>query len=268
MLHHELLGAGSPVLLIHSGGMSGRQWRRLAAVLAPSYQVVVPDLLGSGANPRWPAETPFDIALDLAALIELLDSLRAPAHVVGHSYGGLLALKLACERPSSVRSLALYDPVAFGILHAHHDAPGLGDLERVAAENPIFLDDARGGNEEWFEAFVDYWNGPGSWRALPAPAQAAFLDVGRKVYLEVRSLLADRTSPAAYAKIAAPTILLGGERSPIAARRVVALLADAVPRARTHSVAGAGHMGPISHAEEVNALVAAHIAGAEAESRD
>ena len=93
---------GPPVLLLHSGGMSGRQWRRLAALLSPSYRVVVPDLLGSGANPPWPAGAPFDLALDLAELAELLESLRAPAHVVGHSYGGLLGLKLASERPASV----------------------------------------------------------------------------------------------------------------------------------------------------------------------
>ena len=266
MLHHERFGEGPLVLLVHSGGMSGRQWRRLAALLSPSYTVVVPDLLGSGANPAWPGDAPFELELDLAALTELVDSMRAPAHVVGHSYGGLLVLKLASERPSSVRSLAVYDPVAFGVLHAHQDAAGLGDIERVAVAKPVFLDDARGGDAEWFEAFVDYWNGPGSWRALPPAAQAAFLAVGRKVYLEVRSLLADRTSPTDYARIGAPTLLIGGERSPVAARRVIALLADALPRARTRVVAGAGHMGPISHAEEVNALVAEHIALAETES--
>jgi pimeloyl-ACP methyl ester carboxylesterase len=245
--------------------MSGRQWRRLVGLLAPSYRVVVPDLLGSGENPPWPDRTPFDFSLDVAALGELLDSLGAPAHLVGHSYGGLLALTLARQRPAAVRSLAVYDPVAFGVLHATPDEAGLDDLERARA-NPVFHDDARGGGEAWFEVFVDYWNGPGSWRVLPAAAQAAFLRVGRKVYLEVCSLLSDRTPPAAYARIRAPTLLLGGERSPVAARRVIAILAGAIPRARTRVLAGAGHMGPISHVAEVNALVAEHIAAAEAES--
>ena len=80
---------------------------------------------------------------------------------------------------------------------------------------------------------------------------------------EARSLLADRTPPAAYSRIEVPTLLLGGERSPVAARRIIALLAKAVPGARTRMVAGAGHMGPISHAAEVNALVAEHIATAD-----
>lgn len=229
--------------------------------LAAAYRVVLPDFLGSGGNPRWLDGAPFDFRLDVAEVRELLDSLEAPAHLVGHSYGGLVALTLARERPAAVSSLALYDPVAFGVLYASRDEAGLADLAR-ATDTSVFLDDARGGDEAWFEAFVDYWNGPGSWRALPGAAQASFLEVGRKVYLEVRSLLADRTPPEAYACIPAPTLLVGGERTPVAAQRVIAHLAAAMPRARTQRVAGAGHMGPISHAAEVNALVAEHIAAA------
>jgi pimeloyl-ACP methyl ester carboxylesterase len=264
MLHHERLGEGTPVVLLHSGGMSGRQWRRLAGLLAERHRVVVPDFLGSGENPPWPDGAPFDFRFDVGAVGELLDGLGAPAHLVGHSYGGLVALTLARERPAAVRSLAVYDPVTFGVLHASGDA-GLEDLARPAA-HPLFLDDARGGGDEWFEVFVDYWNGPGSWRALPDAARASFLRVGRKVYLEVRSLMADRTPPAAYASITASTLLLGGERSPLAARRVVALLADAIPRAENRVLAGAGHMGPISHAAEVNALVEEHVRIADAET--
>ena len=209
---------------------------------------------------------PFDFRLDVAAVSEILNSLRVPTHLVGHSYGGLVALTLAREHPATVRSLSVYDPVAFGVLYATHDEVGLADLESPAV-NPAFLDDSQGGGALWFELFVDYWNGPGTWRALPEPARASFLRVGRKVYLEARSLLADRTSPNAYGPITAPTLLLGGERSPVAARRVIAHLAAAVPRGHTRVVAGAGHMGPISHADEVNALIAEHIAAADGAPR-
>jgi pimeloyl-ACP methyl ester carboxylesterase len=239
--------------------MSGRQWRRLAEQLAPTHRVVLPDLLGAGGNPAWTEANTFDVTQDVAAMRELLDSLGEPVHLVGHSYGGFLALALARERLEGVRSVAVFDPTAYGVLHGARDAEGLADLERACAQ-PVFLDDARGGGAEWFEAFVDYWNGPGTWRGLTPAAQASFLALGRKVYLEARSLLAERTPPAAYARVRTPTLLLGGERSPVAARRVIALLAAALPHARAQLLTGAGHMGPITHAAEVNALVAAHLA--------
>src|SRR5262245_65408999 len=84
--------------------MSGRQWRRLAGLLSRSHRVVTPDFLGSGENPPWLDDAPFDFRLDVAAGGELLDSLGAPAHLVGHSYGGLIALMLARERAAAVRS--------------------------------------------------------------------------------------------------------------------------------------------------------------------
>jgi pimeloyl-ACP methyl ester carboxylesterase len=258
-LHVEVRGEGDPVVLLHSGGMSGRQWRKLGDRLAPAYRVLLPDFLGSGENPLWPGETPFEYGMDVDAIGDVIAELGRPVHLVGHSYGGLVALTLARTRPSEVRSLAVYDPVAFGVLHDAADEGGLADLARPAA-NGAFVDDTTGGDEAWFEAFVDYWNGPGSWRALPPASRSAFLRVGRKVYLEVRSLLADRTPRAAYAAVTAPTLLLGGERSPLAARQVVSLLATAIPRATARFVEGAGHMGPISHAGAVNEAIAAHIA--------
>lgn len=248
-----------PVLLVHSSGMSSRQWRALAAALAPSHRVIAPDLLGSGPGAEpWPEGTPFAMDDDLAVLERAIAGLDAPAHVVGHSYGGMLALALARRHPARVRSIAVYDPVAFGVLHDAHDAEGLEDLGRT--DGALLVDDARGGREPWMEAFVDYWNGPGAWRALPAPTREAFLRVGRKVFLEVSAILRDRTPRAAYRALEMPVLLLGGAISPPAARRVVALLASAIPHAEVRTIEGAGHMGPITHADVVSAAIAQHLA--------
>src|SRR5690242_13795135 len=103
-------GSGEPVLLLLSHGLSGRQWRRLASDLAArGMRAVVPDLSGHGASPSWPEPTPFSFQVDVEAVVEILGSIAAPVHVIGHSYGGFLALQAARAAPRWVRSLALFD---------------------------------------------------------------------------------------------------------------------------------------------------------------
>jgi len=97
---------------------------------------------------------------------------------------------------------------------------------------------------------------------MPAPGRDAFLRVGRKVFFEVMTLIADRTPRAAYHRVSAPALFVTGEKSPGAGRRVSEVLAETLPNARVQYLAGAGHMGPITHADAFNALVVEHIANA------
>lgn len=243
------------VLLIHSGGFTSRQWRKLAELLAPDYRVLAPDLLGYGTSGPWPDGEPFHFRQDLDLLLSLITE---PVHLVGHSYGGFLALQLALARPDLVRSIAAYEPVAFGILDEVTDADAraaLSDVKRT------WEPDATGIDEPWLTAFVDWWNGPGAWSRLPEETRTAFRGVGWKVFQEVMTLAADQTDRATYASITAPTLLLGGALSPLTERRVVENLGAALPHARVQLFERVGHMGPITHGALVNGAIAEHVRG-------
>jgi len=241
------------VLLIHSGGFTSRQWRKLAELLAPDYRVVAPDLLGYSASDPWPEGKPFHFRQDLDFLLSKID---APVHLVGHSYGGFLALQLALARPELVRSIAAYDPVAFGILDEIEDADARAGLTTV---KQTWDPDPSGVDEAWLAAFIEWWNGPGAWTRLPEETRAAFRTVGWKVFQEVITLAADRTTRTTYATIAAPTLILGGAKSPLTERRVVEKLGATLPHARAQLLPDAGHMGPITHATLVNTAIAEHL---------
>jgi len=234
-------------ILLHSSGLSSRQWQYLAGVLeARGERAIVPDLIGHGREPAWQEPEPFSFRADVARVAELLER-EGPVHLGGHSYGGLVALQAALAAPSQVRSLWLYDPVAFGTLDAADDADALAELASIEL-------DWSAGAELWLTTFVDYWGGAGAWAALREPLRAEFRRVGWVVEEGVRTLMSDRTPAAAYRAIAAPFRLATGEHSPIAARRVVERLAATVADATTATIAGAGHMGPMTHAERVAAF--------------
>lgn len=241
------------VLLVHSGGFTSRQWRKLAESLAPRHRVLAPDLIGYGATAPWPIGKPFHFRQDVDFLESLLDG---PTHLVGHSYGGFLALQLALRRPDLVRSIAAYEPVAFGILDDVEDADARSALDLV---RQTWEPDASGADEAWLSGFVDWWNGDGAWARLAEETRASMRAVGWKVFQEVITLAADRTDRATYATISVPTLILGGENTPLAERRVVEKLGAALPHATARFFPGVGHMGPISHASLINEAIVAHI---------
>lgn len=105
-LHYEEFGAGEPLLFIHGLGSSGRDWEMQIGYFACDYRVVAFDLRGHGQSdkPRGPYTMP-QFAADTAALMDALAI--APAHVVGISLGGMIALQLALDHPERIRSLVI-----------------------------------------------------------------------------------------------------------------------------------------------------------------
>src|SRR5688500_5338524 len=133
--------------------MSGRQWRRTASRLVEAgLRAVVPDLSGHGQSPEWPEPRAFSFHVDVTEVTDLVSSLGR-AHLVGHSYGGFIALLAALAAPKQVLSLAVYDPVAMGTLEPERDREARADLARVA----FAWDGSTEGRERWLEMFVDYW---------------------------------------------------------------------------------------------------------------
>jgi pimeloyl-ACP methyl ester carboxylesterase len=252
------VGQGEITVLLHSSGMSGDQWRRTAEHLVRSgARALVPDLLGSGRSEPWPEGKPFSFQDDVALVDRLLKRIELPVHLVGHSYGGLIALRAALLEPGRVLSLALYDPVAFGVLDPARDADAVGDLARVH----FGWGETAAEHEAWLRSFVEYWSGEGAWSRLREEVRAEFLRVGWIVHEGARSLVADTTRADAYQMVTFPTLLITGEESPLAAQRVVERLGNAIYGARVERIAGAGHMGPLTHAKQLNELLAAHLAG-------
>ncbi len=247
-LHVEDSGTGTPVVLLHSSGLSGRQWRRLAtALVGRGARAVAVDLTGHGASPAWPEPTPFSFKTDVEAVTALLDA-HGPAHVVGHSYGAFVGLLAGLAAPRSIRSMVLVEPVAFGALDPMVDKDAIAGLSRV----DIRWGPSAAEHERWLTAFVDFWGGDGAWSALREEARAEFRRVGWVVSEGVRTLQEDKTPASAYRDIRFPARFLTGETSPIAARRVAQRLGESIPGASVITLAGAGHMAPLTHTDLAN----------------
>lgn len=246
------------VVLLHSSASSSSQWRALSALLESEFQVLTPDLYGYGASPEWPGREPITLAHEGAAVSALLGNDDRPVHVVGHSYGGAIALKFALESQVRLRSLTLIEPVAFYLLrHDVQEAALYEDVCRIG--DSVRQSVARGDYWGGMERFIDYWNGSGTWESLTEDKRAALAARTPKVALDFYTTTAEDTPLSAYSSIAAPVLLLRGEYAPAPTRRIAELLAHAIPASHLQTVPGAGHMAPLTHKEFVNDAIRRHL---------
>src|SRR5258708_23137977 len=115
---YEDTGRGALVVLIHGSPGSARVWQPVTEQLAPRFRVIAPNLPGYGATTRPPAGLPSDSG-HAARLIEaLLDGMKPPAVVAGHSYGGVVGPPPALPGPGEPRAPPLFEPAARPLLPA------------------------------------------------------------------------------------------------------------------------------------------------------
>lgn len=247
-------------LFLHSTGTTPALWDSVPADLVGGARKLAPANLGYPPHPPLPRGDPCDLAREVAHLLAQIPPDASPLHLYAHSYGGLVALALLPHLGPRVRSLFLYEPVLFGALGTEPGAEAAADL-RAFRDHPWFLDDgARGGTDPWLELFIDYWNRPGSFAAMPAPMKEFLRGVGWKMFQEVRSCFGAFESFRQPALDGVFTTVAMGSRSPRASRAMAQALARVNPGVHLLEVQGTGHMAPITHAPLVHEALRRHAA--------
>jgi pimeloyl-ACP methyl ester carboxylesterase len=249
----------SPVIALHCSGGSGKQWWHLSHALQRRFMVTAPDLIGCGENTHWRGEGPFHLSDEAAAVVRIIDACDTPVHLVGHSYGGAVALRVAVERPNRIASVSLYEPTAFHVLKAvgPDGWDALSEIRSVAME--ITRGIATGDYRAAARRFVDYWNGASTWDGLKPEAQADLMHWVPKAALDFHALIEERMPLEAYRRLRVPMLLMRGEHSPIPVQLVVQKLAHVCKPQAVKVIAGAGHMGPFTHSEIVNRVILDHV---------
>jgi len=245
------------VVLLHSSASSARQWDALAAVLSDQYAVHAVDLHGHGRRSAWPGPAPLTLA-DEARLAAPLLAAAGSAHVIGHSYGGAVALKLASLQPERVRSVVVYEPTLFRIL-VEEGAWGLParDIRFTADAIRAFV--RAGRPAEAARHFVDFWSRRGQYDRMSASRQRGIDERMATVLAHFDALFAEPLTSAALRRLTMPRLFLTGADTVATTRHLGELLRLGVPGAVHETLAGLGHMGPITDADIVNRRIAAFL---------
>jgi pimeloyl-ACP methyl ester carboxylesterase len=253
----------SCVVALHCSLGSSRQWAPLAAALGHRHRVIAPDIsgYGDGALAGHAAAT---LADEIEHLDDRLAALKGPIHLVGHSYGGAIAFRIATASrfAARVRSLTLIEPILPAILldqgrdrHLYEHFARLANRVCTALWN--------GDTAAALDNFLTFWNGADASARLSEQARLRMAQHAHKLAIDFTAGFAEQGVLDAARRLAVPVLLFSGGLSPFVTQRVVGRLASTIANARAIHLPSAGHMLAITHAAELIPDIADHITDAD-----
>lgn len=268
-------GDGEPVVCVHGSASDLRSWEQQLPEIGASYRAIA--YSRRYARPNRDIEPGADDPMlphvdDLAALLRVLDA--APAHLVGHSWGAFIALLAAIRHPDLVRSLVLAEPPVLSLYtsvppRARELLPLLVRRPRtaltilafgartIAPANRAFR---RGADEQALQIFATGVLGRERYERLPD----ARWQQARQNLNTVRAQLLGAGFPPLSDEdvrgVAAPTLLITGQRSPAYLLRLIDRLQQLLPNVERVEIAGASHGMTEEEPEAVNEAILGFLA--------
>jgi pimeloyl-ACP methyl ester carboxylesterase len=247
---------GPCVILLHSSVAGNRQWRKSIERLQDQYHVIAVNLFGYGQTSPWPDDRDQTLA-DQAELVQpFIDQDPGEVALVGHSFGGVVAMSVALRRPDKVSRLILLEPIPFCLLHEAGRVDAYAEVLRLRDTVKQW-----GGSGDWERAaagFADYWNGEGSWAAMPPERQKTFASSMPPNCHEWDAVLGS-IARQDWSNIHARTLLAWTRDTKQPTREIVEVLREYIPHWQYQELDEGGHMFPLTHPEITSRLISTFL---------
>ncbi|SRR5579884_935030 len=249
-IHYERAGRGPLLVALHGIGGSARSWRHQLDGLADDFTVVAWDARGYGGSSDPDRElTIDDYADDVAALLDHLDAPRA--HLLGISWGGVIALAAYRRHPARVETLLLADTYRGGGTLPEPERSARLARRLAVTEGLTPAELARQRTPALFTAGVD--------AATRAEAEAIMAAIHPAGYRQAAIALAHADESAVLPRIAVPTLVLSGDQDGVLPLPESETLARAIPGAQLVVIPNAGHASNQEQPAAFNAAVRAFL---------
>lgn len=253
-------GEGPCIVFVPGSFSSTAAWRPIAERLK-DFRAVATSLPGCGSTD--PLARDNISSDDYAEIVEaVIARTRATVHLVGHSWGGTVALATALRDKAPIASLTLIEGNPCDVLRQN------GDEELYSAAKEMsdgYIAAYHAGEPEAARRVIDFWAGEGSFASLPPKMRDYAVQTTPANILDWPAMFGFRHPLSDYARLGLPVLLIHGTKSHPSLHRISELLSRHVPNAKLEKIPGASHLLIGTHPDEISALIEAHVR--EAESR-
>ena len=251
-------GSGHTVILLHSTAAGNKQWTKLIEFLCEDYHLVAPNLFGYGATDAWCNEKTQSLE-DQAELIRQFIPLDGrTVSIVGHSFGGSVAMMAAKLFRRHIQKLILIEPNPNYLLKEIENEECFNQILTLQIFIQMSTESGR-----WDEAaarFADFFNGKGTWNNMDTGQQNRFKDALKPNFFEWDAVMNEQTSIHDW-RVGLPTnnTVLSCRQTIEPAREIVNLLRCHMTSSTFREYNEGGHMAPLTKPDLINPIIAEEL---------
>lgn len=259
-IDYQECGAGPTVVLVPGSCSTGAAWRPVIAAWEGRFRSVTTSLLGYGGTDerRTPSDT--SILYETAVLEAVIRRAGGCVHLVGHSFGGLVALAVALRNQVRLASLVVVEAPAAELLRERGEHLHYGAFRQMTDS---YFAAFEGGDSEAVATMIDFYGGVGTFASWPLRVREYAVLTTPVNILDWTSAYGFSLSAESLGAIELPVLIIRGEASHPAVQRANALLCTCIRKAALVTVESAAHFMIATHAVEVAHLIARHVHVAE-----
>lgn len=260
VIDYEESGEGPTILFVSGSYATPSAWRGVQNALPKAYRFVATSQCGYGKTAETRTAGECGIRHNIAVVRAAAARAGAPVHLVGHSWGAMVALAAVLEGGIDVLSLTCFEANPWSLLRQRGRGDLVADMRAMAVG---FEDAVARGDRDACRIIIDYWGGPGAFAAMPPKAQDYCRTVPAANVLDWRGYFAYETDPALLRALDLPLLFVRGSKAIPATIEIAEALGDTVPGARLAVVDGANHFLIATHPAQCAELLHDHVQAVE-----
>lgn len=259
-IDYDECGVGPTVVLVPGSCSTGAAWRPVISQWKNGFHCVTTSLLGYGGTDERRVAGDADIAHEAEIIEAVVRRAARPVHLVGYSFGGLVALAVALRDRVPLRSLAILEAPAPDLLRSMgEDRHYRAFREMTTAYFRAF----QSGQKDAIASMIDFYGGAGVFASWPQRVRDYAVGTTPVNILDWVSAYGFQLTPYSLATLEIPILVLWGGESHPAVQRANELIGHCMIRPRVVTIPGAAHFMISTHAREVAGAIAQHVVAVE-----
>jgi len=246
--YFEQQGSGSPIIFIHGSFATTSTWKKMIQKLTPNNHCISIKLPGHCGTPNPEDFSQPTIATELAILEQVVHELTdEPIHLVGHSFGGVVALAQALKGNVDINQMTLFEPVATWVLERSMDKEMSNRVEEFVVK---YRQDILNKIPYACGQVIDFWGGDDAFNSLPDFIKDSMVPLVKNNIRHWNTINNTDSNLADLQECEVPTRLVCGNKSNPVAGAICDHLNKHMPNSHKYIIKGASHFLVTSHSDE------------------